>query len=689
MNSDFIQSMINNIAILLTLVLLYQLGRQYFKRSQKRGYLEGLIAGLIGVAVMMNPLVLQAGLVFDTRTILLSLLTLFFPMPTALIAAVITAIYRVIMGGVGMFAGVVVVLVVTAFGYIWRQFVFEKTFMNRATELYIFGVLVHFLMILCMFLLPYTLALETVQTIGPNILLIYPVGTLILGLLFYQIRDMDLFNTRLIENEAVYRGIFENNHAVMLLIDPKTGQIEDANNAAVKYYGYKLDTLLKMKISQINTLTEDEIKAEMQRSIRAEKNYFEFKHRKSDGTIANVEVHSGNVSIRGKTLLYSIVHDVSQKVSFQNAVQERDRLLRAMLNHSPYAIFLVVDFEFMYMNQPAFDLFGTSFPDQIITRSVYDFISPAYHDQVKERLTRLTKNKGSIEPTELVYLKHDGTPFEVEVLSVYYEFDGVVGSLAFARDITEQKKLSKIRSELEQRSQQQQKLESIGLLAGGVAHEINNPIQGIMNYAELVLENTEKQLIKEYAEEIIIETKRISEIVRNLLQFSRMDRQTHSPARIEDIINRTLSLIKPIYRKDNIQLTVDIEPDIPMFDCRSQQLQQVLMNLLTNARDAINEHYTMDEDSKHIVVSARKVEHHHRMYCVMSVKDNGIGIQDDVKEKMFQPFFSTKSKDKGTGLGLSISYGIVNDHDGFIEVINEENNTRFDVYLPLKGDNNG
>ena len=76
MNSDFIQTMINNIAILLTLVLLYQLGRQYFKRSQKRGYLEGLIAGLIGVAVMMNPLVLQAGLVFDTRTILLSLLTL-------------------------------------------------------------------------------------------------------------------------------------------------------------------------------------------------------------------------------------------------------------------------------------------------------------------------------------------------------------------------------------------------------------------------------------------------------------------------------------------------------------------------------------------------------------------------------------------------------------------------------------
>lgn len=689
MNSDFVQSIINNVAILLMLALLNQLGHQYLKRTQKGGYFEGFIAGLIGIAVMMNPLVFQAGLVFDTRSILLSLLTLFFPTPTALIAASITLLYRVTMGGVGMFTGIMVIIVVTTFGYLWRRFVFEKTFMNRATELYVFGVLVHFLMILCMFFLPYALALETLRALGPSILLIYPIGTLILGLLFYQIRDFDLSNAKLADNEAVYRGIFDNNHTVMLLIDPKTGKLEDANNAAVNFYGYAKDTLLTMNINQINILSDAEIKAEMQSSIRDEKNYFEFKHRKANGNIAEVEVHSGNVSIRGMTLLYSIVHDVSQKVSFQNAVQERDRLLRAMLNHSPYAIFLVVDFEFKYMNQPAFDLFGTKYPDQILTHSVFEFISPTYHDQVSERLTRLIRNKGSLEPTELVYLKCDGTPFGVEVLSVYYEFDGIVGSLAFARDITEQKKLQAVRSELEQRSQQQQKLESIGLLAGGVAHEINNPIQGIMNYAELMLEGTEDAHIKNYAEEIIIETKRISEIIKNLLQFSRMDRQTHSPARIDDIINRTLSLIKTIYRKDNILLTVEIEPNLPMIDCRSQQLQQVLMNLLTNARDAINEHYTMDQDNKQIVVSAQQVEHHHRMYLRMSVKDNGIGIQDDVKEKMFQPFFSTKSKDKGTGLGLSISYGIVHDHDGFIEVVNEKNNTRIDVYLPLRGDNNG
>jgi signal transduction histidine kinase len=97
----------------------------------------------------------------------------------------------------------------------------------------------------------------------------------------------------------------------------------------------------------------------------------------------------------------------------------------------------------------------------------------------------------------------------------------------------------------------------------------------------------------------------------------------------------------------------------------------------------------MDETNKHIVVSARTAEHRHRKYLVMSVKDNGIGLRDDVKAKMFQPFFSTKSRDKGTGLGLSISYGIVQDHDGFIEVVNEKNRTIFDVYLPLRGDDNG
>ncbi len=686
MNNEFFQSIINNVAILLVLALLNQLRHQYFKKMDKNAFIEGVIAGLIGVAIMMNPLVFRAGLVFDTRSILLSLLTLFFPMPTALIAAGITTIYRIIMGGVGMLTGILVIVVVTGFGYLWRRFVFEKTFMNRATELYVFGVLVHFLMLLCMFTLPKNLAAETLSTLGPSILFIYPIGTLILGLLFYQIRDIDETTTKVFENEAVYRGIFENNHAIMLLINPKTGEIEDANSAALSFYGYPKETLLSMKINQINTLSAEEIKEEMQRSIRSEKNYFEFKHRRANGMISDVEVHSGNVQIKGETLLYSIIHDVSQKVSFQNAIQERDRLLRAMLNHSPYAVFLVVDFEFKYLNQPAFELFGVVNSNHILTHSVFEYIAPMYHDQVRERLTRLIKDKGALEPTELVYLRHDGTAFEVEVLSVYYEYDGVIGTLAFARDISEQKKIQTARFELEQRSQQQQKLESIGLLAGGVAHEINNPIQGIMNYAELIVEGSAEPKLQEYASEIISESKRVSEIVRNLLQFSRMDKQSHSSARIEDIINRTISLVNTIFRKDNIKITVEIEDDLPSIQCRSQQLQQVLMNLLTNARDAIQEDFNLDKIDKHIIIAAHRQIHHHRDYLVLSVADNGVGIQDDVKEKLFQPFFSTKSKDKGTGLGLSISYGIIKDHDGFIEVINEKGNTRFDVFLPVKGD---
>lgn len=686
MNSDFFQSIINNVAILLVLALLNQLRLQYFKKTGKSAYIEGIIAGLIGIAIMMNPLVFRTGLVFDTRSILLSLLTLFFPMPTALIAAGITLIYRIIMGGVGMFTGILVIVVVTGFGYLWRRFVFEKTFMNRATELYVFGVLVHFLMILCMFTLPYDLAVDTVSSLGSSILLIYPIGTLILGLLFYQIRDIDESTARIYENEAVYRGIFENSRAVMLLIDPENGKIVDANNAALNFYGYPKETLLNMKINQINTLSEDEIKEKMRLSMRSEKNYFEFKHRRANGLIADVEVHSGDVMIKGKPLLYSIIHDVSQKVSFQNAVEERDRLLRALLNHSPYAIFLIVDFEFRYLNQPAIKLFGVDHLDQILMHSAFEYVSPRFHDQVRDRLTRLVKDKGALEPTELVYLKRDGTAFEVEVLSVYYEYDGVVGTLAFARDITEQKKAQAVRFELEQRSQQQRKLESIGLLAGGVAHEINNPIQGIMNYAELMLEGSEDPKLKVYASEIIFESKRVSEIVRNLLQFSRMDKQSHSSARIEDIINRTLSLVNTIFRKDNIKITVDIEEDLPSIQCRSQQLQQVLMNLLTNARDAIHEDVEHDDSDKHIRISAHRQTHHLRAYLVMSVADNGVGFQDDVKEKIFQPFFSTKSKDKGTGLGLSISYGIVKDHDGFIEVVNEKGNTRFDVFLPVKGD---
>lgn len=241
---------------------------------------------------------------------------------------------------------------------------------------------------------------------------------------------------------------------------------------------------------------------------------------------------------------------------------------------------------------------------------------------------------------------------------------------------------------LEAQLRQQQKLESIGTLAGGVAHEINNPINGIMNYAQLIQDRLGPgSPLAEYTGEIIRETQRIAAIVHNLLTFARNEKQSHSPARVADIVERTLSLIRAIIRHDQITLTVNLPAGLPELRCRSQQIQQVLMNLMTNARDALNSRYPGYDPDKVLEVSARLFQKEGRRCIRVTVEDHGTGIEPEVRERMFDPFFTTKPRDQGTGLGLSISHGIVKDHHGELSVETELGRfTRMHLDLPVDND---
>lgn len=688
MNVDFLKVIINNASLLLMLGLLNQIGHQIIKNKKANILVDGFISGLICIALMMNPLTLMEGLVFDTRSIYLGLITLFFHPLSAIIAGFMAIFYRLLLGGVGIWMGVSVIVTVIAFGFIWKRYIYRKFKINRYFEIYIYGIYIHILMLVCMFLLPSSIAFLTFEKLSVYIILIYPVITFILGTLLFQMNDRKILEDRIREDEAVYHGIFETNHAVMLLIDPKDGKIYDANIAAVSFYGYNRSQLLNMNINQINTLSKDEVQIEMYKAAKLQQNYFEFKHRKSNGEIVDVESYSGLINRLGKTLLYSIVHDVSKKTSYQKALVERDKLLGNILNYSPYAVFVQMKGNFWYLNQTACLLFGVDNSDELIGKSIYNNFHPDHHKQMRKRIDSISDLQLRVDPIEYTLIRADGSKVEAEVVTTMYEYNGEKGTMTFAHDITDQKQVKMIKTELEQRSHQQQKLESIGLLAGGVAHEINNPLNGIMNYAELILELADNSSIREYSGEIVNETLRISEIVKSLLQFSRMDKKSHSYANIEDIIKRTLSLIHAIYRKENINLLVVIEPDLPQIICRSQQIQQVLMNLLTNARDALNERPKSSVKGKEILLKSYLMNLEGKEWLVLSVRDNGVGIELDNQKKIFEPFYSTKSKDKGTGLGLSITFGIVNEHGGFIEVESVLNNyTEFKIYLPVtKGD---
>jgi signal transduction histidine kinase len=285
------------------------------------------------------------------------------------------------------------------------------------------------------------------------------------------------------------------------------------------------------------------------------------------------------------------------------------------------------------------------------------------------------------------YLRKDGVTawVNVNMTLIRDAAGGPFRTLATIEDITERKRLEHERWAMEAQLRQQQKLESIGTLAGGVAHEINNPINGIMNYAQLIQDRLEPgSPLIEYTGEILQETHRVADIVRNLLTFAGNEKESHSPARIQDIVEGTLSLMRTVIRHDQITLRVDIPADLPNLKCRSQQLQQVLMNLMTNARDALNERYPGHDPDKLLCVEARLIENQAQRWIRLTVEDHGTGITPEVRERMFDPFFTTKPRDKGTGLGLAISHSIIQEHQGAVVVESKPGRfTRMHVDLPV------
>lgn len=223
-------------------------------------------------------------------------------------------------------------------------------------------------------------------------------------------------------------------------------------------------------------------------------------------------------------------------------------------------------------------------PEELIGKNSLITVHPDDKEFVGLELEDILNRPNREKKVEFRYLCKDGSYKIVRLVAAnLIENKNIDGILINYRDITERKLI-------ENRLNQQQRLESIGTLAGGVAHEINNPINGIMNYSQLIKDmSDENSETAEYANEIILETERISTIVQNLLQFARDEKKAHSYARIEDIINNTTSLVKTIIKHDQIDLKIYIPSGLPKIKCRSQQIQQVIMNLLTNARDTLNE----------------------------------------------------------------------------------------------------
>ncbi len=216
-------------------------------------------------------------------------------------------------------------------------------------------------------------------------------------------------------------------------------------------------------------------------------------------------------------------------------------------------------------------------------------------------------------------------------------------------------------------------LASIGELAAGVAHEINNPINSVINLAQILSnESSNESLQKDVAGRIIKEGNRIAGIVGNLLSFARDRKDRKTLVSLSDIVDETLSLTKAQIQKDGIHLKVDIPETLPVFMGHLQQIQQVFLNIINNARYALNQKYPTGDSDKILKISAVTVNHNNSLWVRAKFLDHGTGISEKNIEHIMDPFFTTKPTGEGTGLGLSIGHGIVSDHDGKLKIKSRE-----------------
>ena len=328
---------------------------------------------------------------------------------------------------------------------------------------------------------------------------------------------------------------------------------------------------------------------------------------------------------------------------------ERDKL-QNVVNGIGEGLYIVnTDFIIEFQNHIVRDLFGGSVGSNCY-KSIFKRDTPCSFCLMQASISENCSKQ--LETDFLNQRQYD------ILFSPFQEADKKIKSVVVMRDITEKK-------HRQAEAIRVGHLASLGELAAGVAHEINNPITGIISIAEILTDKFhELGGDKTIPERIITEGERIGNIVKNLLAFARDKKEACSPTHVKDILKLTLELVEKQITKDGIHLSVTIPCDIPRIDARSQEIQQVFLNIISNARYALQKKYPKPHENKRLVINGETIKTGGKEYVRVLFYDTGLGISKDFINRVANPFFSTKPQGEGTGLGLSISHGIIKNHGG-------------------------
>jgi two-component system cell cycle sensor histidine kinase/response regulator CckA len=482
------------------------------------------------------------------------------------------------------------------------------------------------------------------------------------------------------EREERFQQLVDHIHEVFFVTKADMSETLYVSPAYQEIWGRSCQTLYEDPNSFIDAIPEEDrgpVFEEIRRAQQGEPaGDVEFRVMRPDGSVRWVLVHA--VGIRNEDgLVYRIsgvALDITERRQAVEALRESEALFRKLIEASFDGIDITQDGVVLEVNRGFAEMFGYEIAEAV-GRKVTDFVADESIDEVSRRVA-----DGIEGAYELIGKRKDGTPIQIEATSRTHTLGGKPARLTALRDVTE-------RRLLEERYRQAQKMEAVGRLAGGVAHDFNNLLTVITSYSQLLqMDLPDGDPRRGDLDEVLRAAEAAASLTRQLLAFSRQQVVMPQLLAIEDVVIRTEKMLRRLIGED-IELATVLNPAPVTVKMDPGQLEQVILNLAVNSRDAMPRGGKLTLETASADLDATYVRAHWPAtpgrYSMLIVNDNGIGMDRATQARIFEPFFTTKELGKGTGLGLSTVYGIVKQAGGFIWAYSEPGvGSTFKIYLP-------
>jgi PAS domain S-box-containing protein len=489
------------------------------------------------------------------------------------------------------------------------------------------------------------------------------------------------------ESEAHYRTLLENLPVGVYRCTPGTeGRFLMANKVFLKMFGFESEEALKsVKVSDLYVDPSQRKGFSEELVAKGSITMTDRRLKKRDGTPIWGTVTARVAPGEGEEAVFDcVIEDITSRKMAEMALLQSEARYRFLVENT-FDGFFIAEYpsgRFIFLNQPICDLFGYS-PNEGITKSIWDVIDPADHELIKRRLQAKTNGELPVSARHAYTgIRKDGSRIRAEVSASVGEFQRDPVIQGVLRDITAQE-------QLQRQLQQAQKMEAIGTLAGGIAHDFNNILGAVVGYTELAaMDLIQGSQAHGHLQEVLKACRRARDLVKQILAFSRQSGQERVPLHLGSVVKEALKLLRSSL-PTTIEIKVAIEPDLRPVLADGTQIHQVIMNLCTNSAHAMEERGGLLEvDLRNVVLNPVDpdlgLELAPGPYVRLKVSDTGQGIEPDVTERVFDPYFTTKPPGKGTGLGLAVVHGIVKRHGGDIRLRSQlGKGTTVEVFLPI------